>query len=818
MKKLIFALIALACFISAQSQNYVTIPDDYFAFFLRSHFPDAMHGNQLDTTSMDIKTVTKLDVFPDIEDLTGIQYFISLEELNCPFNDLTTLPVLPPKLIRLDCSVNDITSLPELPNSLRVLECFRNELTQLPELPDSLEECSCSNNRLTSLPDLPNSLKELACQSNYLDSLPVLPEKLVSLYCAGNHLTALPRLPDSLEYLYCSVNRLTVLPALPKALKRLDCGTNWLTSLPDLPNSLTHLDCQGAGSQSSMASNRIKVLPTLPNSLQYLVCRGNRLTELPELPNTLTLLKCNKNSISCFPVFPNSLVDPSSFSIGGNPFTCLPNYVAAMDAETLAIPLCSDDDVINNPNGCGSFHGIIGSVFNDINDDCTMDDADIKPGNVHLMLYNEREELIRQTYSAVNGVYNFADLKGTFTVRVDTIGVPFAITCADPGIDSTVTLTQANPVAASIDFGINCAPGFDLGVKSVVEQGLIFPGEQHRVRIVAGDLSAWEQLHCAEGVGGQVQVTVDGPVSYYGPLDGALVPNVDENVLTYEIPNFGDIDILRAFNLVFTTKTSARESDTICVQVEIAVTEQENNVANNYYDYCYKVVNSFDPNSKEVFPVNVEPGYDDYFTYTIHFQNTGSANAINISLKDTLSSLLDLSSFQVSAYSHYNTVSLNKNALTVSFPNIQLPDSTSNAEGSQGYFQYRIKPLSGLAEGTAIENRAFIYFDYNDPVETNTTINLFQTPVLVANENLLGTSARIYPNPTSSRLTIELPDFNGQQNEISFCNLMGQQVYRKTAAFDGPYTLHVGNLADGVYLLSVRNINGEYRSKFVIKR
>jgi uncharacterized repeat protein (TIGR01451 family) len=129
---------------------------------------------------------------------------------------------------------------------------------------------------------------------------------------------------------------------------------------------------------------------------------------------------------------------------------------------------------------------------------------------------------------------------------------------------------------------------------------------------------------------------------------------------------------------------------------------------------------------KEVYPVNVLPGYDDWFTYTIHFQNTGNAPAFNIRLRDTLDNNLDLSTFEMLGYSHPALVSINENVLTVRFNNIMLPDSTTDYQGSMGYFQYRIKPLSNLPLGTQIENTAYIYFDYNAPIVTNTTQNNFQ--------------------------------------------------------------------------------------------
>jgi hypothetical protein len=50
-----------------------------------------------------------------------------------------------------------------------------------------------------------------------------------------------------------------------------------------------------------------------------------------------------------------------------------------------------------------------------------------------------------------------------------------------------------------------------------------------------------------------------------------------------------------------------------------------------------------------------------------------------------------------------------------------LPDSTTNAEESQGFLSYRIAIAQPLETGTEINNTASIYFDNNPAVVTNTT-------------------------------------------------------------------------------------------------
>ncbi|MBD0257193.1 MAG: T9SS type A sorting domain-containing protein, partial [Cytophagales bacterium] len=68
--------------------------------------------------------------------------------------------------------------------------------------------------------------------------------------------------------------------------------------------------------------------------------------------------------------------------------------------------------------------------------------------------------------------------------------------------------------------------------------------------------------------------------------------------------------------------------------------------------------------------------------------------------------------------------------LTFTFEAINLPDSTRAQAGSNGFAKFTVKPLGGLPEGTRIENFADIFFDYNPPVRTNTTLNtLYDLPL-----------------------------------------------------------------------------------------
>ncbi len=146
----------------------------------------------------------------------------------------------------------------------------------------------------------------------------------------------------------------------------------------------------------------------------------------------------------------------------------------------------------------------------------------------------------------------------------------------------------------------------------------------------------------------------------------------------------------------------------------------------------WEVTCAYDPNDKQVSPSGfsnngfIENNTD--LTYIIRFQNTGNATATNVTILDQLSEYLDRESIEVLSYSHPVTMTLTEDGqISFYFQEIMLPDSGSNEIESHGFVTYRISPEADLEPGTAIMNTAFIYFDYNPEIVTNTTLNTIYT-------------------------------------------------------------------------------------------
>jgi hypothetical protein len=87
-----------------------------------------------------------------------------------------------------------------------------------------------------------------------------------------------------------------------------------------------------------------------------------------------------------------------------------------------------------------------------------------------------------------------------------------------------------------------------------------------------------------------------------------------------------------------------------------------------------------------------------------------------------------------------------------------LPDSSSILEESQSYVQYRIKEKEGNGVGITVLSAVYNYFDWNEAIITNTTLNIYNMKGAVNDE--VEHQLNLYPMPTS--------DYLHCQSDISF--------------------------------------------------
>jgi hypothetical protein len=142
------------------------------------------------------------------------------------------------------------------------------------------------------------------------------------------------------------------------------------------------------------------------------------------------------------------------------------------------------------------------------------------------------------------------------------------------------------------------------------------------------------------------------------------------------------------------------------------------------------------------------------------------------------------------------------------FNNINLPDSADNFSGSQGFVQFRIKPKGGLPPGESIDNTASIYFDYNAPVNTNTS-----TSVVTASENISVISghsfaATIYPNPAGDNASIYFVSSEKVEVTIKILDAASVVMQEKTIIIppgNSVSDLPLSALSNGIYLVTLKS-------------
>lgn len=145
--------------------------------------------------------------------------------------------------------------------------------------------------------------------------------------------------------------------------------------------------------------------------------------------------------------------------------------------------------------------------------------------------------------------------------------------------------------------------------------------------------------------------------------------------------------------------------------------------------------------------------------YRIRFQNNGATTAQTVTLVDTLSDWLDLSTFRPGAASHLYTWSIQNRTLTVVFPSAQLPPAAVNEPASRGFFSFHIGVEPGTPASSVVENTARVRLDNRPPVQTDTTRHRIGANFIVSK----------VMDPVDERLALQIrPNPMGESAEFVF--------------------------------------------------
>ncbi len=446
-----------------------------------------------------------------------------------------------------------------------------------------------------------------------------------------------------------------------------------------------------------------------------------------------------------------------------------------------------------------NFAELAGRVFNDLDDDC-LEGTD-EAGIAHRLVRVEPGPFYGITDQ--NGDYVVRLPPGNFTASL----LPrrnWRINCKPA--ERHVALPTAGERLDDLDFAHFMIPGIEEVALSISSEGRPRPGA--------------EITYCIQGRN-------IGTVEYSGTLDFMFDPllnfvsaspqpgNLEAGLARFDVEQ---LPLESTLALKLTLRIPPDPSLTgrrICARVATATSSSDQLLrGENFDEDCLEIRNSFDPNDIQVEPAGTGPqGFvplsEQILAYTIRFQNTGNAEAIEVRVLDTLDDNLDIASLRMGIVSHdYRLIIRDDNILEFRFDNINLPDNKSDEAGSNGFIKYTIHLKPDMTAGTQIRNRAAIYFDFNAPVITNTVVTTLKSTSTTVDDALNSSGLSIYPNPSGGLFSIA--SSGDKLLTVRMFDIHGSEIPCTTKTAGKGLIVYSEHSATSVYFLRITGAGGEY--------
>ncbi|MFD2561157.1 DUF7619 domain-containing protein [Aquimarina rubra] len=854
---------------------------------------EIQESEALFVTYLDFSNEFSTPLSEKISDLTGIEYFTSLEYLNISNNNISSLlGVSNGSLEYLDISNNNISSLVDVSNSpLKTLKCYNNNLNSIDVTVYSvLENLSCGGNEISSIDVTQNvALKSLAVDDSPITEVDITNNILLeSFNCVGCQLTSIDvTQAPNLRTLFISDNQISTIDLSQNLELTLIFGSRNNFTTFDVSNNLklnywscwnnplTEIDVSKNVLLETLLSgnNEITSLDVTQNpNLRRLSCYSNNLTDL-DLSQNLMLddLSCYNNQLTTLDVTQNP--ELSRLSFGNNPiqdidvtqnpklyyfnsygsslrsidFSQNPNLsilgignnyhlqsinlkngnnqnITSENFYTIGSPnlqtVCVDDInyAINNftnkepltffVEDCAqntiNYNIIEGSlVLDEMNDGC--DPTDFYTPNIRVTTTDGVNEF--STFTNNSGFYRLILGDNVYDTSISML--PSFVT-ASPETENTVFTSFGN--SEIVDFCLTPTNGNidDLRI-------LLFPITQAR----PGFESKYQLIYQNKGItnlNGTITFQFDSSKQSFVSAVPAETTELSSSI-TFDYSDLKPFES-RTIDIVMSTFVPpiVNDGDVLNFIASISPIDLDQTQEDNVYSLEQIVVNSYDPNDKQVLQGTeiFTEQTDEYLDYIVRFQNTGSASAINVRITDRLSEKLDLNTIEPISSSHtYRVQITNGDFIEFIFDNINLPAEQDDQEGSNGFVAFRIKPKNDVTVGDIISGKANIYFDFNPPIITNTVSTEVIELLEVEEFNLESSSVVLYPNPVNEIINIE------SKNPITLIRVLdiNGRLLKQVKPNNSQSVLQVmmDNLVKGVYFFEVESSSKKQIIK-VIKR
>lgn len=460
---------------------------------------------------------------------------------------------------------------------------------------------------------------------------------------------------------------------------------------------------------------------------------------------------------------------------------------------------------VTDANGCSAvgygsitpfcLNTISGYMFHDTNNNCVKDSGESPLVSYAVYATNGTQTYYGWTDTA--GFYSISVSNGNYTISTNNYyGCTQQLNVCG---SSTVNFNGTGSSSSNHNFTINNNSTYDLSVWANWTKAN--PGFDKNYNIYYGNNSG-------SVFNGTATVTMkyDSVLVYIGSLGSTPVHNASAHTLTWTINNIPSnfYTANTPLNAQFNVPVSVPVTAILHTEVSITPTTNDCNPLNNSLVIDQVVTGSYDPNEKEVYPAGNITNQDSILTYTIHFQNTGNDTTHFVILIDSLPAEIYPSSVTPIAYSHlYKWFSVTGlgGVLKVEFDPIYLVDSATNEQASKGFITFRVKKKPNLLIGTQIKNKAYIYFDYNPPIITNTVVNTIvgTSSIVDIDDNI---AVKISPNPFSDAALIEV---EGMENSFDFelYDVSGRSVRNIQGINASKFFIKKEDLSSGIYMFRI---------------
>ena len=498
---------------------------------------------------------------------------------------------------------------------------------------------------------------------------------------------------------------------------------------------------------------------------------------------------------------------------------------------------------VSDANGCSTTGGtyvgynaandscyctVTGEVFYDVNNNCIQDNGETGVQNMLIKNNNASTASNVNNYAFTDntGIYAFILPTGSYNIQ-EVIQYLYPLSACQSNTNN-LTLTAAHGCTYTVNFANTINPLHDVHLYNI-DMNMPEPGQNYVQQVVVENDGTVAENNVQFGYAhdGQLsfvnssginltQPNVSSAPNWYDNTNTVLNPGAwTTTQITYAVPT--NIPMGTVVNFWDTTAYTAPMSNWL----------NDYTPWNNISAFDAVVVTSYDPNFIEVSPKGVGPlglvsSTDTVFDYVIHFQNTGTAAANKIVVKDSIDANFNIESVKPGYSNHAYIASIdNHNLLTFTFNNINLPDMNNYPIGSIGVVAYSVHAKKNLAPGTQFKNTAAIYFDYNAPVITNTTINTINNNSEGINEiKSTDNSMSLFPNPTADNYSLKITtEEENVKAIVSVYSLEGSLVFENNVNLTKGANLlnySAANFTAGLYIIRVTEGSRQHVTKLSV--